>query len=185
MTTTPHPNQHHLILGGARSGKSRFAEKLVLDLAVKQNSSSAYYLATAEALDDEMRKRIERHQTDRKQTQAKSNFQWQLLEEPLELGAVLKKLTKRDIVLIECLTLWLNNCLHHGCWPEQKQSFLRSLAETNTTIMIVSNEVGLGIMPTNQLTRQFIDEAGWLHQELAEHCANVSLITAGLAQQLK
>ena len=178
-------NRHHLILGGARSGKSHFAENLIFNSITKKEPSTAYYLATGEALDDEMRKRIERHQTDREQTQATTNFQWNLIEEPLELGKVLNTLSNTDTVLIECLTLWLSNCLHHDCWSEQKQHFLQNIEQSEARIIMVSNEVGTGIMPTNKLARQFIDESGWLHQELAKKCANVSLITAGLAQKLK
>ena len=179
------PNRHHLILGGARSGKSRFAEALVIDSATQQKSSTAYYLATAEALDNEMRARIERHQTDREKTQLTTNFQWHLIEEPIELAKVLNTLSSHDIVLIECLTLWLNNCLHHDCWTEQKQHFLQCLEHIEAKMVMVSNEVANGIMPTNTLARNFIDESGWLHQEIAQKCSNVSLITAGLAQKLK
>ena len=178
-------NRHHLILGGARSGKSRFAENLIIDSAAKQKSSTAYYLATAEALDDEMCARIKRHQADREKTQLTTHFQWHLIEEPIELAKVLNTLSSHDIVLIECLTLWLNNCLHHDCWLEQKQQFLQCLEQIEAKIVMVSNEVANGIMPTSKLARKFIDESGWLHQELAQKCSNVSLITAGLAQQLK
>jgi len=132
-----------------------------------------------------MRKRIEHHQKDREKTQTTTNFQWILIEESLELGKILNTLSNADTVLIECLTLWLSNCLHHECWPEQKQQFLQCIDQSKARIIMVSNEVGTGIMPTSKLARQFIDEAGWLHQELAQKCTNVSLISAGLAQKLK
>lgn len=186
-------NTHHLILGGARSGKSRYAESIVINKSIEKISendyeeslSTAYYLATAEALDDEMIARIKRHQQDRQHAQDATQFVWQLIEEPLHLGSAINSLTNTDIILIECLTLWLSNCLHSECWPEQKQLFLQSLQQTKAQVIMVSNEVGQGIAPTNKLSRKFIDETGWLHQELAQICCNVSLITAGLAQQLK
>jgi len=176
-TTLKH--QKHLILGGARSGKSRFAETLITN----STHESAYYLATAEALDEEMNERIQRHQKDREE--CSDVFSWQLLEEPINLAKTLSTLTAEDCVLIECLTLWISNCLHHQHWPEQKVALIDVLQHSKATIVMVSNEVGHGIVPVDKLSRQFVDESGWLHQELAQICDHVSFITAGLAQTLK
>jgi adenosylcobinamide kinase/adenosylcobinamide-phosphate guanylyltransferase len=164
---------HHLILGGARSGKSRYAEELI-----RASSKHPRYVATAQALDDEMRQRIERHQQQRPSD-------WQVFEEPLELHRAFNDLTSEHIVLIDCLTVWLSNCLQADQWPAQKQAFLAALEESDAEVLMVSNEVGCGIVPMGQLSRHFVDEIGWLHQELATHCSDVSLITAGLATTLK
>jgi len=176
-------NYQHLILGGARSGKSRYAESLVAQLLNENQglSKPPIYLATAEAKDDEMVARISKHQQDR----LDKGLSWKLVEEPCDIASIIKSLTQQDVVLIECLTLWLNNCLYQDNWSEQKKQFLSALSQSSAHIVMVSNEVGFGITPDNALARQFIDEAGWLHQELATLCNHVSLITAGIQQKLK
>ena len=187
--TTKTNNTTHLILGGTRSGKSRFAEKTVLTQVQNSTHSAkfAHYVATAEALDDEMCARIQRHQTDRYVTEQNATipFKWNVIEEPIKLADTLNQFSSNDTVLVECLTLWLSNCLHHQCWEKQKQALLTTIKETDANIVMVSNETGQGIVPMNALSRDFIDEAGWLHQELAELCQHVSFVTAGIAQQLK
>lgn len=167
----------HLVLGGARSGKSRFAES-VINLHCQEQHLQKIYVATATASDDEMKNRIKRHQNDRDE-------KWTLIEEPLNLASIIKQAKIDDCLLIECLTLWLSNCLYHNVWPEQKTAFLDTLKTSTSTIVMVSNEVGQGIIPANALSRQFIDESGWLHQELASICNKVSFVTAGIPQTLK
>ena len=169
----------HLILGGARSGKSSYAEQLTLD-AVAQSSteSKLIYLATATAQDNEMSDRIKHHQTRR-------NQQWLTIEEPIKLAERINQLQGNSIVLIDCLTLWLSNCLHQECWSKQKTEFLIALEKSNTQIFIVSNEVGSGIVPMGALSRQFVDESGWLHQQLAQISNKVTLVVAGLPMTLK
>lgn len=169
--------QHHLILGGARSGKSRFAES-ALKLHSQQHGAQKIYVATAKALDGEMEQRITRHKNDRDNS-------WQLIEEPVNLANVIQQANSQDCLLVECLTLWLSNCLHQDCWPEQKSSFIEALKTNTTMVILVSNEVGHGIVPMNSLSRQFVDESGWLHQELALLCDKVSFVTAGIPQTLK
>ena len=167
-------NQLQLILGGARSGKSRIAEQRASDSNLKK-----IYLATATAGDGEMSERIKKHQAQRE-------GDWQLLEEPLALGETLRKYATADsCVLVDCLTLWLSNCLHHNCWPEQHQSLLSCLDKLPGSVIFVTNEVGQGIVPLGELTRQFVDEAGFLHQSLAAACDRVTLVVAGLPQELK
>lgn len=167
-------NQLHLILGGARSGKSRTAEQRAIDSCLKK-----VYLATATAGDGEMGERIKKHQADRK-------GDWQLLEVPLALGDTLSKYSTDDnCILVDCLTLWLSNCLHHNCWPEQRQALLDCLDNLPGTVIFVTNEVGQGIVPLGELTRKFVDEAGFLHQCLAVVCDRVTLVVAGLPQELK
>ncbi|EWH07534.1 adenosylcobinamide kinase [Pseudoalteromonas lipolytica SCSIO 04301] len=168
---------HTLILGGARSGKSRFAEQLA-----SNSGKSIIYLATANAGDNEMAERIARHQLER-------DGRWQVIEEPLQLAKVLKEHGKADrCILVDCLTLWLSNCLcQHGeaYWLEQKAALLDVLKEFPCEVIFVSNEVGHGIVPLGELSRQFVDHSGWLHQSLAKQVARVEFIIAGLAQTLK
>lgn len=168
----------HLILGGARSGKSTFAENAVLELCKQHNIKQRYYIATATAGDGEMSDRIQQHQ-------ARRDALWHTIEEPIELAKVLLNCPSESIVLIDCLTLWLSNCLHHNCWDIQKRALLESLPKLTARLIFVSNEVGSGIVPMGELSRQFVDESGWLHQRLAEHCSDVSLIVAGLPLALK
>ena len=167
-------NQLQLILGGARSGKSRTAEQRVADSGMNK-----IYLATATADDGEMSARIKKHQADR-------DGDWQLLEEPLDLAKTLSEYSRVDnCILVDCLTLWLSNCLHHDCWPEQEQALLDSLEHFPGAVIFVTNEVGQGIVPMGKLTRQFVDETGLLHQRLAAVCDRVTMVIAGLPQELK
>ena len=168
-------NQLQLILGGARSGKSRTAEQRVAESGLHK-----IYLATATAGDGEMTARIKKHQADR-------DGHWQLiLEEPLDLAQTLREHSRVDnCILVDCLTLWLSNCLHHNCWPEQQQALLGSVEQLPGAVIFVTNEVGQGIVPMGELTRQFVDEAGFLHQRLAAVCDRVTKVVAGLAQELK
>lgn len=166
----------HLILGGARSGKSSYAERVALSA-----TGSLHYLATAEAGDAEMADRLERHQAQR-------SPRFKTCECPLALP---DELAKRDqpghTVLVDCLTLWLSNCLLQGpeIWPEYRAALLAHLSHTQANILLVSNEVGHGIVPMGALNRRFVDEAGWLHQAIAEQANQVTWVVAGLPQKLK
>lgn len=172
----PISNQY-LILGGARSGKSGFAERLVEKIA-NTSAKQKVYIATATADDHEMVSRIALHQEQR-------DDQWHIIEEPIALADVLNNASAEQCLLIDCLTLWLSNCLYKQCWAEQKQALLDALGHCQADVVMVSNEVGSGIVPMGELTRQFVDQSGWLHQELAAQCQNVSLIVAGLEHVLK
>ncbi|MDM3871416.1 bifunctional adenosylcobinamide kinase/adenosylcobinamide-phosphate guanylyltransferase [Porticoccus sp. W117] len=169
---------HQLILGGARSGKSRLAEQRALQLA-EHSGGPLFYLATATAGDDEMAERIAHHRQRR-------SDQWQLLEEPLTLIDTLRANDgSGHVILVDCLTLWLSNCLHHQCWQAQRDSLLQGLANLRSQVIFVSNEVGSGVVPLGQLSRQFVDESGFLHQALAQQCQQVTLTVAGLPLELK
>ncbi len=163
-----------LILGGARSGKSRYAENQAL-----QFGRQWYYLATGQGGDAEMQARIAKHQQQR-------DKRWQLLEEPVNIAAVLQQYNQRDnTVLIDCLTLWLGNCQHHHCWHEQREQLLAAVSTFKGQLFLVSNEVGSGVVPLGELSREFVDESGCLHQSLAEICERVTLVVAGLPLDLK
>ena len=160
-----------LILGGARSGKSRYAEQRAL-----QSRLEVVYFATAGAEDDEMQRRIVHHRERRP-------ADWALVEEPLALAAALEyHAAAGRCLLVDCLTLWLSNLLAAGDerLRNERGALLATLPGLPGRIVLVSNEVGQGVVP-----RRFVDEAGWLHQALAEYCEQVVFVTAGLAQTLK
>lgn len=172
-------HKSHLILGGARSGKSSYAEKITLEAYTQPaHKGELIYIATATAGDSEMANRITHHQ-------ARRNQQWHTIEEPTNLAAIISQQGKNSTILIDCLTLWLSNCLHQACWPAQKVNFLAALESTEASVFMVSNEVGSGIVPMGELSRQFVDESGWLHQQIAQICSHVTLVVAGLPMPLK
>jgi len=165
-----------LILGGARSGKSAFAQQQAQTSGLK-----VIYLATAEAGDAEMVTRIARHRAERP-------ADWGLVEEPLALAAALQTHAAPDrCLLIDCLTLWLSNLLAAGDkrLPTEISALLDALPALPGHILLVSNEVGQGIVPANPLARRFRDEAGRLHQKIADRCDRAIFIMAGLPLILK
>ncbi|WP_338523031.1 bifunctional adenosylcobinamide kinase/adenosylcobinamide-phosphate guanylyltransferase [Pseudomonas batumici] len=166
-----------LILGGARSGKSRLAERLAAESALPVT-----YIATSQPLDGELNERVALHRQRRP-------AHWQLIEEPLELARVLRENAAADAcLLVDCLTLWLTNLLMLDDAERlkvEREALLQSLAQLPGEIIFVSNETGLGIVPLGELTRRYVDEAGWLHQALAERCQRVVLTVAGLPMTLK
>ena len=163
-----------LVLGGARSGKSAFAEGLV------GASGKPIYLATAEALDDEMVERIRRHR-------ARRAARWITVEEPLELVSSLSEhAAPRSVVLVDCLTVWLGNLIHAGRHIDTESKALVELLPTLAgPVVFVSNEVGMGIVPENKMARDFRDHAGRLHQALAARADSVYFVVAGIAAALK
>jgi len=169
-------SERTLILGGARSGKSRHAESLA-----RQSGLEVVYIATAWAGDGEMAERIRRHRERRP-------FHWLTVEEPYALAATLRgHAAAGRFLLVDCLTLWLGNLLveEDGRFQHERQALLGSLPGLPGTVCLVSNEVGQGIVPANPLARRFVDEAGWLHQDLAAICERVVWVVAGLPQMLK
>lgn len=169
---------NELILGGARSGKSHYAEN-----CAKKSGLNVVYIATAQALDDEMQQRIKHHQQQRPD-------HWQLIEEPLDLTSVLKNnADEKTCILVDCLTLWLSNLLcseeHNNNLQENIDDLINTLPELSGKIIFVSNEVSMGIIPLGELNRQFVDEAGRLHQRLAAICDNVTLMVAGIPAHIK
>ncbi|UXI04173.1 bifunctional adenosylcobinamide kinase/adenosylcobinamide-phosphate guanylyltransferase [Photobacterium sp. TY1-4] len=168
-----------LILGGARSGKSNLAEQLAA-----ASGLDVIYVATATAGDEEMAERIARHQIQRPAA-------WQVVEEPEDLAGVVQRYSRKGTcLLIDCLTLWLTNCLcgeeaTHEHWQQHKDDFLTALLHAEGRIILVSNEVGQGIVPMGELSRRFVDESGWLHQAIARQAERVVFVTAGIPQVLK
>lgn len=166
-----------LILGGARSGKSRLAERLAT-----QSGLAVTYIATSQALDGEMSARIQHHRQRRP-------ADWGLVEEPLELARALRdNAAPGRCLLVDCLTLWLTNLLmldDDTRLAMQRDAFLDALAELPGRIILVSNETGLGVVPLGELTRRYVDEAGWLHQAVAERAERVVFTVAGLPMLLK
>lgn len=177
-----------LILGGARSGKSAYAEKLAVE-----SGKEVVYLATAQARDSEMTGRIAHHRERR-------NPAWKTVEEALALGdAILHWSSPERVLLVDCLTLWLSNLLfsQEQSYPEigeiapparfheEREQFLDALEKTSADLILVSNEVGMGIMPLGAVTRWFADEAGRLNQAAAARCDRAVLVAAGLPLALK
>lgn len=170
-----------LILGGARSGKSRLAEARCLDLLTTNAKQELIYIATATAGDSEMAARIAMHQRDR-------DPRWQVFEAPLELVDVLANLSPNSVVLVDCLTLWLTNWLCEKgleAYLAERVRLLEVLAQSQACIVLVSNEVGHGIVPMGELSRQFVDESGRLHQAIAAIASRVQFVMAGLPLTLK
>lgn len=168
--------RHVLVLGGARSGKTAFTESLAM-----RSGSKPAYLATAEALDAEMRDRVASHRAVR-------GGRFTTIEEPVAVSdALLKAAEHHDVILVDCLTLWITNLLMANEDVSQHVSELgATLVQVKTAkIILVSNEVGLGIVPDNAMARTFRDLAGSAHQRLAQICDDVYFIVAGLPMTLK
>lgn len=166
-----------LILGGARSGKSRLAEQ-----TAKETGLSVIYIATAQALDTEMQQRIAHHKQQRP-------AHWQVFEEPTYLADRLLQCDQANqLILVDCLTLWLSNLLlaeDSALQQQQIPQLLNVLPQLKSKIILVSNETGLGVVPMGELSRRFVDEAGRLHQNLGQLANKVVFCVAGFPMILK
>jgi adenosylcobinamide kinase/adenosylcobinamide-phosphate guanylyltransferase len=166
----------NLVLGGARSGKSAFAQRAAEALAA---DGRLVMIATAQAFDSEMAERIARHQKDRGPA-------WTTLEAPLDVAGALATLGADDVVVVDCLTLWLSNLmLGEQDVATAAAGLVEAVGRFDGSLWLVSNEVGFGIVPDNALARRFRDEAGRLHQALAQAAEAVTLVVAGLTLRLK
>jgi adenosylcobinamide kinase/adenosylcobinamide-phosphate guanylyltransferase len=168
----------YFITGGARSGKSSFAEDLAKDVSGKRA-----YIATAQALDPEMAAKIEMHRRGRDRA-------WDTYEEPLAVAELLKKLSSRyQVVLLDCLTLWLSNVMAHADGDEavtdRSRELVAAVEEFPGSCIVVSNEVGLGIVPDNPLARKFRDFAGMLNQNMARAADEVYFTASGIPVKIK
>ena len=175
------PGELILLLGGARSGKSTAAERLA------QQGRSVLFVATAEPLDDEMHRRIAFHRRDRPS-------EWDTLEEPIDLhAALLPVLGRYDMIVLDCLTLWVSNLLiANEHVPDVERDILETAGRlldlvggSGATWILVSNEVGMGIVPASRLGRVYRDALGWVNQLVASRADRVYLMAAGLALEMK
>ena len=171
------------VIGGARSGKSSFALKEASGIPGRK-----LYIATAEPLDKEMKERIERHKRER-------SSEWEVIEEPVDIASILKKTGSYDVLLLDCLTLWVSNIKMRYQERERQEDmfngFVNALKEfkdssdTDATLFAVSNEVGMGIVPQNELARDFRDLSGLLNQRVAEMADEVYFVIAGIPLRIK
>jgi adenosylcobinamide kinase / adenosylcobinamide-phosphate guanylyltransferase len=178
-----------LILGGARSGKSARAERIAAESGL-----DVVLIATATAGDAEMTARIARHRTGRPD-------HWSVVEEPVALGAALRRQAAENrVVIVDCLTLWLSNVLFPAAtsappnvepavdlvlFRRERSELLEALSDLPGNLLLISNETGMGVVPATATSRLFCDEAGRLHQDLAQRCDRVTLMVAGLPVTVK
>ena len=171
----------HLVLGGARSGKSRYAEYLA-----SVTEQPVTYIATAQVYDEEFRQRVQHHQQHRPPY-------WTTIEQPFALANTLSALdASGQCLIVDCLTLWLAQAICDDCekpddidWPEERVALLRTLPTLKSQVILVSNEVGMGIVPLGAINRQFQDEQGRLNQAIAQLADQVTFVAAGLPLVLK
>ncbi len=197
MTTPPSTITTEFILGGQKSGKSRRAELIARDWLARSPVHSAVLVATAQPWDDEMRERIARHQRDR----AERVPGLATREEPRDLaGALRQHAGAGTLIVVDCLTLWLTNwtmpagaeamdpeerdTLARG-WAAQRQHFIAALQQAPGPVVLVGNEIGLGVIPLGREVRAFVDALGMLNQQVAQVCPRVTLMAAGLPLTLK
>ena len=192
-STKPEAVVHEFILGGQKSGKSRRAEERAIDwLASGSRPRRAVLIATAQAYDDEMQERIVRHQADR----AERVPGMRTIEEPIELArAIVTQSTPETLVVVDCLTMWLTNLLmpmpSEDARPVTRTPaahiamLLVALRDAPGPVVLVGNEIGLGVIPMGRETRAFVDALGRLNQDVAAACGRVTLMAAGLPLSLK
>lgn len=167
------------VCGGARSGKTGYAQKIVEEMAAGQGLAKIY-VATAQAWDEEMADRIKRHQGER-------GPDWQTAEAPMDLPAKILELSNPEtILLVDCLTLWLTNILlAERDIDAERIALVAAIEGAKGPVVVVSNEVGMGIVPENALARRFRDEAGWVNQAVANTADKAVLVASGLPVILK
>lgn len=181
---------HELILGGARSGKSRTAEQRAATWLATDTAHRATLIATALPGDDEMAQRIKRHRADRvSRVPALA-----CVEEPRALGDTIQRLSSPGhLLVVDCLTLWLTQCLmppsgalmQADAWPHHQAALIKAMCDSVSPLVLVSNEIGLGVMPVSREARACVDALGHLHQAVAAHCARVTLMVAGCELHVK
>jgi adenosylcobinamide kinase/adenosylcobinamide-phosphate guanylyltransferase len=172
-------NKIIFVIGGCRSGKSNYAMQTAEEIATEQK----IYIATCVPQDDEMKRRVARHQKERSQN-------WVTVEAPLDLpGAILQNSRRANVILVDCLTLWMSNLLietgDENKIEETISQLTNALEKAKCPIILVSNEVGTGIVPENALARQFRDITGWLNQAVAKYANKVVWMVAGIPVTVK
>jgi adenosylcobinamide kinase/adenosylcobinamide-phosphate guanylyltransferase len=161
-----------LFIGGIKSGKSFNAETYT----IKNSTNKPIYLATTEFIDDEMKQRIDEHKLQREDS-------FQTIEEPLKLYEAIS--TSKDIVLVECVSMWINNMLYHGFGYEDMKEELTQILALDKSVVFVLNDVGTGVIPDNKLARTFVEISGKLSQLLAKECDEVFHVLAGISSKIK
>jgi len=161
-----------LFIGGIKSGKSFNAEKYTIE----NSSSKPIYLATTEFIDKSMQKRIDEHKKQREES-------FITIEEPLKLCKVIS--VCKDVVLVECLSMWINNMLYHNFSFEDMKSEINAIFKLDKIVVFVLNDVGSGVIPDNKLAREFIDISGKLSQLIAQNCDEVYHTIAGISTRIK
>lgn len=172
-----------LVIGGARSGKSTYAEQCAKTFIERSTNidPDVIYVATATAEDAEMLTRIEHHKQSRPQC-------WKTIEEPIKLAAVLEKYNVPSrFIIVDCLTLWLTNLFTQNTRQKQTEidALLTLLPCLDSSAIFVTNEIGMGVVPLGEETRRFVDEAGRLHQQIASQCHRVTQMVAGIPNTVK
>ena len=167
------------VIGGCRSGKSSFA----LDHANREKGTTKIFIATSVPSDSEMEKRVEKHQYER-------GDEWQTIEEPVKIDETINQYSKNaSVILVDCLTLWVSNMLLHSFDQDQLEKAVKHLENSlelcRCHVFLVSNEVGTGIVPENQIARQFRDFAGFVNQRIAKAADRVVMTIAGIDVQIK
>lgn len=174
---------HHFVLGGQRSGKSRHAERLARAWLEKDARHEVVVVATALPSDDEMRERIERHRRDR-------DAAFRVVESPVQLGQALRdEAAPHRLIVVDCLTLWVSQALMPDChgelavelpdWPALREDFLAAMPALASPLVLVSNEIGAGVVPLGPEVRRVVDELGRLHQDVAQRCQTLTWMVAG------
>ena len=193
LSSASHTPWQELILGGQKSGKTRRAEQIARNWLHASAQHQAVYLATGQAWDAEMRERISRHQLERAERVPGMHTH----ESPLDVAGALQRYSAPDtLVVVDCLTMWLTNwmmpvqadqggAVRSQGWRVQRGLFLEILAQSPGPVVLVGNEIGLGVIPMGQAVRQFVDALGVLNQDTARICTKVTLMAAGLPLQLK
>ncbi|GIU48482.1 bifunctional adenosylcobinamide kinase/adenosylcobinamide-phosphate guanylyltransferase [Shewanella sp. KT0246] len=173
-----------LIIGGARSGKSKMAQQYAKQWQ-QQTQGDVIVIATAQHDDSSMKQRIAHHQQNRPK-------HWQTVETHLQLAeAITQYSTKGNLILVDCLTLWLSNTLMFAAnqkdssFDQMKQQLLDAINASTAELVLISNEVGQGVVPLGELSREFVDQSGWLHQSLSQYVDQVAICIAGLPLVLK
>ena len=172
-------NKITLVIGGCRSGKSTFA----LNQANDVEGDNKFFIATSVPTDNEMERRVEKHKLERGE-------KWHTVEEPVHLHAGIETVGKRaDVILVDCLTLWISNLMASNYDQEKIETAVekleRTLIKSNCPVFLVSNEVGTGIVPENLLARQFRDFSGYVNQRIAKAADRVVMVVAGIDVQIK
>ncbi|MFA6845065.1 MAG: bifunctional adenosylcobinamide kinase/adenosylcobinamide-phosphate guanylyltransferase [Sphaerochaetaceae bacterium] len=166
-----------LVIGGERSGKSTYAQDYALEFT--EEKESRYFIATAQAMDDEMKARIAAHQESRK-------GRFITIEEPIELGRALTGLPPScEVCVVDCLTVWLGNLMYHKKLDGRLEALLEALRNPSCDIVLVTNETGLGVIPADKESREYVDIAGRLNQEVASLASNVIVMICGIPTAIK